>query len=280
MRIKAVRDLIQKSDSELFAELEQGLRLCHENAERTMSDVAVIAAQKRHRAATILQNVANEEAAKALILLDVVRCPRAATDERTRLFKYFINHLPKGIYASVCDIRPCSFAEVRQWVDRERKEFYLDGPTGTDWIYANTITTSREQAMYVDYVYAEGNYWWHDPGRYDTDLYSGWGFPPSSVVRLTTALRTAGFFSMAALTVIAEIWRSVTINDSLSIHDLRKLNGVTIEKLNEKELLTTTDQKALGLIFHEWIFPLYPLDLFVDENKAEVEAERGSSYEY
>ena len=279
MRLKAVRDLVQKSDIELFAELERGLRLCHENAERTMSDVAILSDLKRHRAATILQNVANEEAAKALILLDVVRCPRGATEERNRQFKYFINHLPKGIYASVCDIRPCSFSEVRRWVDLQRKAFYLDGPTGTDWIYANMITTSREQAMYVDYVYAEGNYWWHNPEDYDADLYSARSFQLSSAMRLTTALHALGVFSAAALAVVAEIWRSVPINDSLSIHDLRKINGTTLDKLNEKGLLTTTDKKALELVFHEWIFPLYPLDLSVDENKTEVEAARGSGYE-
>jgi len=280
MRLKAIRDLNQKSDAELFAELAQGLRLSYENAQRTMADVAAVAGQKRFRAAEILQNVANEEAAKALMLIDVVRCPRKAEQQRARQFTYFTDHLPKGIYTSVCEIRPHSFAKVRAWVERERKQFYLDGPTGTDWVFTNQITTSREQAMYVDYVFAEGNYWWHDPATHDTNLFAGSGFMPSSVVRLTAALHDAGAFSAASLAVIAEIWRPVEIRDDLSIHDLRRLNVATLEALDQKGLFIDPGREALGLIVNGWIFPLYPLDLKVEPNKAEVEAAQGSSYEY
>ena len=49
----------------------------------------------------MLRNLANEEAAKVLILLDVVRCPKSRSTDKSRTLSYFYNHLAKRIYAQV-----------------------------------------------------------------------------------------------------------------------------------------------------------------------------------
>jgi hypothetical protein len=48
-------------------------------------------------------------------------------------------------------------------VDRERKEFYLDGPNDVDWIFYNDILRTREETIYVDFVENDGQHVWHDP---------------------------------------------------------------------------------------------------------------------
>ncbi len=275
MRLKAIRDLTQLTDAGFFSELHEGLGLCHANAKRIFDDAAVLTAQKRHRAAKMLQTVADEEAAKILILIDAVRCPRSESQLLTRQLAYFSDHLAKGLYAQACERRPCAFGEVRAWVERERKELYLDGPNGVDWIFYNDILTRREQAMYVDYVAAEGNHWWHDPLIHEP--LSGFDVMPSAVFRLVDAMAEAGFFATAALATIAEVWRGVAMDDSFSIHDLRAMNRVTLEKLEAKGLLLSVNSAGLGLIFSEWLFPLFALHLRVEEiPKADLEADRAN----
>lgn len=134
--------------------------------------------------------------------------------------------------------------------------------------------------MYVDYVFAEGKYWWHDPATSETDHFQDWGLRPSSVVQLTAALYNAGFFSASALALVAEIWRPIRVDAELSIHDLRRLNVATLESLDRNGLLTETNQETLDHIASAWIFPLYPLDLRIEPNKIEVEATRGDFPEY
>src|SRR5688572_7954691 len=109
MRQRAVHDLANTADPEFFAELEMGIGLCAANATRIMADVAALAKEGRYQAARILQNVANEETAKAMILVDAVRCPRTPKDVLVRQLKYFAQHLPKGLYVSVAEVRACSF---------------------------------------------------------------------------------------------------------------------------------------------------------------------------
>ena len=56
---------------------------------------------KHHHASRILGNLAEEEAAKALLLVDAVRCPRNKQKERSRTIGSFYFHVAKGIYAQV-----------------------------------------------------------------------------------------------------------------------------------------------------------------------------------
>ena len=104
MRPKAIKDLAQFKDSALFSVVAEGLTSIHENATR-IEDAARILNEKRNiRCARILESIAKEEAAKYLILLDAIRCPRKPDDRFSKHLSKFNQHLAKGLYAEACKL--------------------------------------------------------------------------------------------------------------------------------------------------------------------------------
>lgn len=99
----------------------------------------MLAEAKPPRGAWILDQLASEEAAKFLMLLDAASCPRELL--KGHLVRRFYDHLTRAIYVAACHWKPGSFREFRSYVERERQSHYLDGPNGLDWIYRNS---SRE----------------------------------------------------------------------------------------------------------------------------------------
>jgi AbiV family abortive infection protein len=157
MRVRAIRDLANiRNDHEFFQELSEGLSLVAENASKLNDAIELLSSQKQFRAARVLLSVAEEEAAKYLILLDAARCPRHPQHLLPRQLGYFNSHLAKGIYAEASWWRVATFDDLRQHVDRERASHYLDGPSDVDWIFRNAILRRREERLYVDYVEVDG----------------------------------------------------------------------------------------------------------------------------
>ena len=153
MRPKAVRDLGQCCDEELFQELATGMRLCTTNALRLWRDARIMARARRAQGFRILKSFACEEAAKALILMDVARCPRQPADVFGRQLGYFTSHLAKGIYAEYYEWRYRYLDNADQWFSSMlRKDYDLDGQDGADWMIRNQIIALREDTIYVDYV--------------------------------------------------------------------------------------------------------------------------------
>src|SRR5437867_4176591 len=104
MRVKAINDLVQLSDSEFFSAIAEGLRLVMRNVARLRDGATVLGRSEHRHASRVLSAIAEEEASKFLILLDAVRCPR---DYRLpEQLDRFSSHLAKGIYAKVCGMRP------------------------------------------------------------------------------------------------------------------------------------------------------------------------------
>ena len=129
-----------------------------------------LAKMKEHRACGIIRSLVEEEAAKVLILLDVVRCPKGERNGRTRALNSFYSHLAKRIYAEACSWRPSNFYDLEQYIDLERREYYLDGPNDVDWIFLYDAKAERERRMYVDYV--------QDVTEQDGERY--WVFPTAT----------------------------------------------------------------------------------------------------
>lgn len=262
MRVKAIQDLSQLSDSDLFEEAGNGASLCASNASTITDDCLFIANHQRTRGAEILRLAAEEEASKVLILLDAIRCPRRLLQaEFSRHLQSFNDHLAKGIYAQYCHLNFPTFRDVRQWIDLERKEYYLDGPNDIDWIFYNDILRRREETIYVDFVESEGQHHWHDPNRLDRMVEPFHMTPHNPVNILVKALNTSGFLEPAALEVIAQTWRPITIDDEFAWHEVRKLNRDTLQAIRQKDLLKTDDDQVLNSIANKWLYPLYPLDL-------------------
>ena len=101
----------------------------------------------------IVRELAEEEAAKVLILIDLIRCPLSEKQRREITAERFRNHVPKRIYAMACSYVPFNtFQELSAVVETESLPYYLDGPNNADWIFRNEILASRERQLYVDYV--------------------------------------------------------------------------------------------------------------------------------
>ena len=73
---RAIKDLCQLPDARLFEEMATGIGHVVKVVGRLDAATHNLSEAGDHHAARILGNLAEEEAAKVLILLDAVRCPR------------------------------------------------------------------------------------------------------------------------------------------------------------------------------------------------------------
>ena len=261
---RAIKDLCQLPDAKFFEEVATGIGHVVEVVARLDPAAHKLSEAGDHHPARILGNLAEEEAAKVLILVDAVRCPRSKQAERSRTLGYFYDHLAKGIYTQVCHWRPMDFAEVTRGVEQERVEYYLDGPNDVDWIFPNRITQQREDELYVGYIRddsdeeGQGERYWVCP-RND-DLF---GYRTHPVIDVARALHQVGATAPAALTVVAEVWRPVEVRSEMRFDELERLNWRTLEVLEERGLLAAAPAEVNAVIRDRWPFPLWPLDLRV-----------------
>jgi AbiV family abortive infection protein len=269
MKTKAILDLVQLSDKEFFVEVSTGLKHILENATQIHQDANLLAEHKRLRGYSMLSRVAEEEAAKFHILIDAVRCPRHQDKNMfNRQLKRFHQHLAKGIYAEACAWRPDTFGRLTEYAERERQEFYLDGPNDIDWIFRNRILQNREEKIYVDYADTDEGHMWLTPHVDDWEL--GLGHTPPAL-HLARALDNVGCTTPEALAVIADIWRPIKMTDDYHWVEIRKLNYQTLEELDDKNLLLEQPQEAYHYIIHNWPFPMCSIDLsLASVDKAEL----------
>ena len=98
------------SPEDFFSEVANGMTLLVENAQTYLHSANALCLHAPGRTVAHLRSVAEEEAAKVLILLDAVRCPRANQELFSKQLKYFINHLARGVYAYYACTSPADFA--------------------------------------------------------------------------------------------------------------------------------------------------------------------------
>jgi hypothetical protein len=261
---RAIKDLSQLTDAELFSEVSAGLRLCVGNSLRLWRDARSLRVSRRPQGFEILRLFVEEEAAKFHILLDAVRCPRQPADRFAQQLGYFNQHLAKGLYAEYYNFAsPSDLTEIRRYMDRERQTLYLDGLNDVDWVFRNDILRKREESIYVDYVaYADSvrdERHWHSP---DPRLMGLWllGDRPR-VLDVALAIHGAGMTTEAALARIADLWRASPMDDTIKWQGLRQLNVRTLNILEESNLLRIRPDSVYRRVANDWLFPLYPLDL-------------------
>jgi hypothetical protein len=86
-------------------------------------------------------------------------------------------------------------------VERELKEFWREGEYG-EYILPNSITTSREERLYVSYIRNDDEtYEWSAPGDPSFDF---GGLRRCGVIRVVEALSNAGIFQRDALHVVRD----------------------------------------------------------------------------
>ena len=212
MKARAAKDLGQLSDPDFLQAVSEGLGLVIENATRLYEGAQTLLKAKHAQGTHVLTLLAEEEAAKFLILIDAVRCPRRLAKIRARQLGYFNNHLTRGIYASLSDARPIDLAELERYADSERKSLYLDGPNDVDCIFRNRTLARREEAIYVDYIEDDDGHHWLGPR--DDDVFLHLDMAPSQL-KICQALHRTGMTTPAGLAVVAKIWRRVKVHPDL-----------------------------------------------------------------
>ena len=258
---RAAYDLANFPDERLFRQLAEGIPLIVENAVSLDETAQRLHRQADFRASEIFRGFAEEEAAKVLILIDLVRCPRD-WKKRTEISKRFYGHVAKRIYAMTCSYPSiASFKEFCKLVETECLPYYLDGPNRVDWIFWNDIAAKREQNLYVDYAQELND----EPGDYH------WIVPPAPLpwnrqyetpdcVKLSQALSEAGAGSVDGLAAIASIWRDFEPEAPPDREELYDLITLTLDRLGEGEL-NSTDESSKSFIVTHWPFPLWPLTM-------------------
>jgi len=266
-------DLLQLSREQFLVTVSEGLPLIHDNVMTLWNEAQEIAKFGNRRAVGILQLFAEEEAAKALLLFDAIRCPRARRDEFRRLVKGFGDHLAKGIYVKYYGLRLADLLEARTIVNLERRNVYREGEYG-EFIAPNSIIYMREKRLYVSYVREDDNrHGWHSP--YPADLLFG-DIVPSAIIQMTNVLNGVGLFSKEGLEVVEEHWSHINLEDpvggeppqkdparNISWGQTRKWNFEMLAKWERKrgQDFQDNDEPNIRLLVDELLFPLYPFDL-------------------
>lgn len=262
MRARAIRDLSQLSDADLFVSVAEGLSLIVTNARRLYNDAKNLADLKRFHGSMVLCTIAEEEASKFLILIDAIRCPRDPAHRFSSQLARFNDHLAKGLYCRAYCMRPSTLGQLQEHLDNEREEFYLDGPNNVDWIFRNDVIQRREELLYVDYIDTGDNHCWTEPSGVGNEVFGSLytGIEPRSL-QMVNALFESGISNATALSTVAEVWRSVAMRRDLSWMELRTLNRQTLENLEQRGLLCSQPEKIYAEVINAWQFPLYDLDL-------------------
>lgn len=266
MRVRAIRDLSQLSDSAFFESVAEGLGLVLSNAVRLYDGATKVAQAGRSRASKVLEAIAEEESAKFLVLMDAVRCPKQPGARFAGQLSRFSEHLAKGLYARACTWRPTTLGELQEYIDHDRQEFYLDGPNESDWIFRNQIHQDRESTLYVDYVATDEGHSWTDPGQFE-ELISG-SIEPFSL-EMARALSDVGLATSRGLSVVARVWRTAEINPNTSCSEFRALNLRTLDEVRKDGLLRE-ESTVCPWIVDRWQFPMYDLDLSMIPVKLDV----------
>ncbi|MGW5232896.1 hypothetical protein ACWEQU_11470 [Streptomyces nodosus] len=253
--------------------IAQGLELLAEHVGTLRDDLIHLQEAGRSRGAAVIDGLASEEAAKMLILWDVVRMGWSDTDAVRGQLRNFYNHLARGIYARLIAGRPADLAEVRRYAESLRRSLYLDGPNDVDWIFRNSVEADREESLYVDYVTSEGDSAWITPARL-SDL----GLSPrtSMVIDLALALHRFGCTSEKGLEIIIKEWDGVSLDDDTHWVKVEAINKSILNKLHAAGLCSDDlTQADVRLALGHWIFPLGGVDLSpIKVTKTELLAER------
>lgn len=240
----------------MLDEIAVGLRLCL-NSSNELATSADSLGEGHERARAILRLHAEEEAAKALMLIDLVRCPTSKQAERSRLANSMCLHLPRLIYAENCCWRPADFLELRRIVDDARVGSFRDGPNGHEYSFRNRMITEREELLYVDRTCSDGAFDWNAPTR-ASDLLMREGFYALERLRALTAV---GDHCREGLDIIDNAWSEFYPDDTKRWLDhVAPVNKDIVYQFRVRGWLQSFRQGDIAKLL-EWPMPMYHLDL-------------------
>lgn len=258
MEPRALRHISQIPSADRLPIIQTGLALLVPHIVELSEAARSLRNQERTRAAKILESFATEEAAKVLILLDMIRHGWKNNEAIRSLSRAFYDHLSRGLYIRISSSSPASFGEVRSILDHLRPSRYLDGPNDVDWEFRNEIESTREEAMYVDIVKDDDGLRWVAPQQQNEFFYS----PEVAVVNLVLALDRLGVLTIEGLNLLEDSWNGVDFVDELSWVENHEHTRALIQALHEQDLLKQeASQHDINYVLERWSFPMGTLDL-------------------
>lgn len=266
------RRLCQLGEGERLAFIAEGLPVILRSAQGFWTAAEKLQAHSRE--AKVLENYADEEAAKILILIDAVRCPPKLIASRLyTIVGWFYNHLARLIYAEAVSWKPTHLAELRGYVDRQRRGHYLEGHAG-EYIAPNWAIYQRESLLYADVeAYQDGKLEWSAPRD---PPYGHFGSFRPHALRVVEAMEQVGMFTAGGLKAVSDIWSSLEYKDKEDHHDGRRLTEQLLTRLHAEGLiLDTANDEHVGTLYNDWQIPMYNLEFsLIPVSLEELEAEQ------
>lgn len=193
--------------------------------------------------------------------MDAVRCPpKLIASKLNRIVGWFYDHLARLIYAEAASWKPMHLAQLRDYVDLQRRGHFLEGHAG-EYIMPNWTIYQRESRLYVDVeAYQDQELSWSSP----SDTYPGHEFLDSFepvALRVASAMEQVGLFTPKGLQAASDIWGSLEYKDREDHHDGGKLTERPLHRLLlENLMLETAQQSDAGTLYRDWQIPMYNLD--------------------
>jgi hypothetical protein len=249
--------LCQMKHDERLAFFAEGLPIILDSARGFWAAAQQLSALPRE--ADVLENHAEEEAAKILIVMDMVRCPqKLGASKMGDMVKWFYDHLARIIYANATSWKPMDMTQLREYVDKTRKAHYLEGDYG-EYILPNFEISSRESRLYADIeAYEDRKPMWSAPQGFARSFPS---CTPSSLA-LAEAFAALGIFRPEGLRATAEIWGALEFRDTQGFGDSRRLTKELIGRILEEKLAReNAEQTHVDRIYNSWQLPMYNFDV-------------------
>lgn len=263
--------ICQMPYDELLRFIAEGLPILLESARGFWSASCHLSAQPRE--AEVLAGFAQEEAAKILILMDAVRCPRHLIAARlSQIVSRFYGHLERLIYAEVCDGWSQDIADLRKRVEPLRKSHYIEGDVG-EYIVPNANRYRRESKLYADIeAYEDRVPIWNAP-----KTYPGFFEPRKpSVLAVAEAMAALGMFSLPGLNATAQVWGALDFVEHESLRDAERLTDQLVERLVTEALPADfATQDHVFVLGRHWPLPMYNVELkMVDVSLEDLKQEQ------
>ena len=255
--------------------LRQGRRLCQMRHEDRLAFIAaglpiLLASSQgfqdaaahlrdRPREEDVMVSFADEEAAKILILLDIVRCPPAQVNQHIgKLMRWFYDHLARLVYAKATSWKPMNVGQLQRYVQTECEEHTLEGFAGV-YILPGGPVHERESALYA-YIqlHDDGELAWHEP-RTRPSLF---GPEESDALRVVNAMHRLGMLSLVGLRVIASVWSGTRFSDEQTPRIAKALTQATLEQMEAAGLIPDSAEDGdVGTLHERWQLPMYELQI-------------------
>lgn len=254
---KQASRICQMSASDRLTFIAEGLPIIHASAMGFWSASAELG--EKPREAEVLAGFAKEEAAKILVLLDVIRCPdKQLAGKLSKLVGRFYGHLDRLIYAQLAEWWCTDVADLRKAVEPLRKAHDLEGNMG-EFIVPNDVLYRRESKLYADVeAYEDGTPLWNAPVVHPI------GFPARmpAVVQLVDAMAACGMFTVAGLKATSEIWGQVEFQERETLQDAERLTQQLLARLISEDLPSdSATQDHVSVLYRHWPLPMYNVDL-------------------